>query len=35
MGMEWVKIITMKEVVLMVSVDVVVVAEFQKLEEFL
>lgn len=36
MKVEWVKIITVKEVVLMVSVDVIIVTtEFQKLEEFL
>lgn len=34
MVVEWVKIVTMKEMMLMVYVDVVVI-EFQKLEEFL
>ena len=31
MVVEWVKFVTMKEVVLMVSIDVVVVTEFQKI----
>lgn len=35
MVVEWVKFVTMKEMVLMVSVDVIVVTRFQKLEEFL
>lgn len=35
MMVEWVKFVTMKNMVFIVFVDVVVMTEFQKLEEFL